>query len=1113
MSLAEIPRNHIRRNGQFTQPHVLHESRLQTSLHNEKEDYRAPQDPSAVQSMLKTTTEIGDVGQLVPKPPRIPVVSSQLSAATPSKGRSKSGKRRQPHPYHDSPVGYNGPLIFEPSRQGVTASKGSDSRIQDYRIPRQRPSFEESRDYSMTQSSYNSHSLTHRHPKGNGHTNNRGGISNLRPRSPYAYPTRLKRPGYRPPSPAFGDLNKSITSYGHGLHREASTRTASPFPAYNTNRTPSPFHHVTNRSDPDLQHYPPYLATEPKRHQYSSITSTRASTPKPSPSVTSISSSSHVQRRRSNHNSGQIRPRSPYVTPLFYDYTEAFEEPVDYRDSSVSSAILSRQSLHPLEPSAYSERDESLESISIAELPTEKSPQKGVLHSNESNLDSRPREADAFHENFLPTAPQDLSDVLELSENEIVPVAVDTLARTNPRFQTGGLPLRHPPSLVGHHPSEAKKQMHISGDDSSRHPTQELAAEVTEARLLQTSNGGSNSPATSMFSAKSSAPADQPRSTPEPIQGLPTLSTPHPKPKKLTIDTRERRTPAKAHGSRLSEPLRAPSSEGHSRVSTEILSPTPERSIISPSSRDRFSKILSIDESPSNEETLLPPPKIEERVDTPMQRIQSAEIWKTSDALEFFRRKRSLYSRNSPLKHITPTNVPVEDSDSEEEPELTPGLRQTFCKDDKPLPIYGQLSASTTPPPQPLTQDLIGSAGIENSPADHHSHSYLPTSPRLIKETNEDEGQIETKSIPAESENEAKFSSNMYQVPSKLPRKQPSFRSYSPPDKPRASDLPFDFAPLIHRASEDAQTTEGEALRPSESEKTTTMCEQDVSRVVEPVAEVNPSRNSIATAPDSIGSRPTSRPWNQDSSYPWNDMFQSLDVTMPQETIDSSKSTEKPPRFKFKVHRASSSTGGANKLRKETLPSQDHRGPVAFSLDLGQGPAFQQRRDPSLSVLPGQINSSHDSMHPSRQKTRFVDTFETHSPTRSLVPASPNLEVRSFFSDDSSQIRPKGALRKQFSNFKAKAAAVRRTSMDETRGYDRGLLSSALGRSRASGRSSRQSQNTAGASTHASIATRIRSKLMDKLRLWIHRGEDKVRDWGWKVRYRSGKDRAASAPL
>ena len=1113
MSLAEVPRNHIRRNGQVTHPQdVLQAGRLQKSLHHGKENYQTSQDPSVVQSMLKNSTELGDVGQFVHKPPRIPVVSSQVSSATPSKGRSRSIKRRQISPYHDSPIPSNGPHVLEHTRQVVTASKDSDFRTQDYRAPLRRPSLEGNGDYAMTQSSYNSHSLTHRHPKTNGPTSSRGGVSNLRPRSPYAYPTRLKRPGYRPSSPAFGDINKSTMSYGPGLSREASTRTASPFSAYNANRAPSPFHHVINQSDPDLQHYPPYLAMEPKRHQNSSLTSTRASTPRPSPSVTSISSSSRVQRRRSNHNSGRVRPRSPHVAPLYYDYTEEFEEPGNYRDSIASSAILSRQSLLPLERSTYSERDESPQGTSIAELPTENSPQKVVTQSHSSSLDSGSCETDQCPGNFLLTAPQDLSDVLELSENETPTAANKVSTATNQHSQTRD-PLRRPSSRVTSHSLEAKERMLTSDDDPWSHSNQELAAEVMEAQSSQILNSASNSPPTSMFSAKSSPPDHQPHLTPEPIQVLPALSTPHLKPRKLAIDTHERGNPAKAHGSRLSEPLRASSFEGHSRVSTEILSPTPERSIISPSSRDRFSKILSIDESPMDQEPLPLPPKIEERVDTPMQRIQSAEIWKTSDALEFFRRKRSLYSRNSPLKHITPSRVPVEDSSSEEEPELTPGLRQTFCKDEKPLSIYDRLSPSATPPPKPWTQDLAGSAGMENSSIGYKSPPSLSISPGLTKGTYEDEGQVKTRSTPVVSANEAKPPSNMYPVPLRLPKKQPSFRSYSPPDKPSASDLPFDFAPIIHRVSEDALATETEAARLSSSEKSTMMCKEEVSRVVEPASEVHSSRNSIATVPDSIGSRPTSRPWNQDSSYPWNDMFQSLDVTMPQETVDSSKSTEKPPRFKYNVQRASSSTGGMNKLRKEMLPSRDYRKPVAFSLDLGQGPAFQRRRDPGLSVLPGQINSSHDSMYPSRQKTRFVDTFEAQSPARSLFPPSPNHEVRSFFSDDSSQIRSKGAFRKQFSNFKARAAAVRRSSVDETRGYDRGLLSSALGRSRASGRSSRQSQNTAGASTHASVATRIRLKLADKLRLWIHRGEDKVRDWGWKIRYRSGKNRAASAPM
>ncbi|KAL6714456.1 hypothetical protein ACLMJK_007880 [Lecanora helva] len=1094
MSLAEIPQSDIRRNRQVVKPeNTVHKSRPRAPLHHGDENSDVPRESPTIRSMLKNTTELGDVGQLVSHPSRMPVPNPRVSSRMPSKTQVISGKHHRLPPHYPMYNGYNGRHA-----QGNVPSNRSGSSIHSYRAPRQRPSFEDNRAYSMTQSSYNSHSLTNRHPQSSGYNYSRGGVNGVRPRSPYAYPTRLKRPGHRPSSPTSNDVNRSVMSSAQGSFGEPTSRTTTPLSAYNPDRTPSPFHHVINRSDPDLKYYPPYLASGHRKHHSPSSLSIRPSTPKPSPSVSSISSSSRIPRRKSFRSSNQTRPSSPLVQPLFYDYTEEFEDHQNHRGSAIPTDIPSRYSIE-IDQNTYSEPDGSPESTSIADASLEISPQESISPAHGLDPNGDAQEASSLRKDYLQAASQDLSDVLELPETDTTATEIEV-----------------PPEIDQHHPSENElvdyqnelaplrslstdEQLHTP--ESDQKPKTDTAGE----KMSQAFNHGSTSPAKSMLSIGSSAHADLPYPAPKPLRGPPLTPVSHLKTKVFRTDAEQTGSPGQTIRSHRSESLRGPSFEGHSRVSTEILSPTPERSITSPTTRSRFSKILSIDENTEDQQPLEPPSKILERVDTPMQRIHSAELWKNSDALEAFRRKRSMYTLNSPLKHSTPTNAPIENSDSEDEPELTAGFRQTFCKDSESFPVRLERSLSMTQSSQPsVVEEPTEPVNLQVLPNARDSTLSTSISHSSVLEMYQDKGLVEAiSSAPIYSSNDEP-PSNADEMLAKQPKTQPSFRSYSPPVKPRASDLPFDFTPLIRRASDDVTAAEIDVVPEHSPEHVTPGPSGDTLLAVKSGSETGSiHRNSLVNTPKSTNSRPTSRPWNYDSSYPWNDKLPTLEVSMPLEAVEPANNP-KQSRTQSNVERVLSSTAGLNKLRKFSL--QDSRNPTALSANLSL-----RKRDPGLSVLPGQFNSSHDIMQSYRQRTRFVDTFDTPSPAKSAFPLSPN-EVRSFFSDDSSQIRPKGIFRRRVTDLKARAAARRANSMDEARGHDRGLLSSALGRSRASGRSSRQSRNTTGASMRTSVAARMRWKMIDRIRLWYHRGEDKIRDWGWKMRYRSGKHRAASAP-
>ena len=186
------------------------------------------QKSTSIQSMLRNTTETGDVGQFSIKPSRAPSSIPRPSALPSSRSQISPSQRSPVGSYYNGYDEYNGQHngrnkrhAPSRSRQGAPSSNGSltpKRSHEHFRGPQRNPSIEDYRTYSMTQNSYDSHSLKQRHPYGNGHHQGQGSFHNLRPRSPFAYPTRLKRPGYGPSSPAFSDLNKPLTSQSSGLH-------------------------------------------------------------------------------------------------------------------------------------------------------------------------------------------------------------------------------------------------------------------------------------------------------------------------------------------------------------------------------------------------------------------------------------------------------------------------------------------------------------------------------------------------------------------------------------------------------------------------------------------------------------------------------------------------------------------------------------------------------------------------------------------------------------------------------------------------------------------------------------------------------------------------------
>ena len=1130
MPLSELPSNHPARNGLGQPQDDLHDGRVRASTPNGDENSDILKNPSSIQSMLRNTTETGNVGQFSIKPSRVPP-----SLPRPSKSRLTPSKQRQSGAYYNRPEDNSIRHILH-SNQGTHASNGSGFQTQiprPHRGPARSPSIEDYRSYSTTKSSYASHSLTNHHTHTNGDYGGPGGPHNLRPRSPFAYPTRLKRPGYRPSSPALSEFNKQNRSQT-SLHRRPSFRTNSPS-SLHTNGAPSPWRKGVNRSDPLLRYYPQSAVPIPGRAPSPSPTSNRPPTPKASPSVKSIASSA---------NGNWVNPQSPDSSPIFYDYTEGFEEQgVEQQDYShyvsMSTGTLAEQPMFDTATTTYYELDASPDTTSRTEPPSEHILPKLKSQATDNRFDQTTSQFEVDDQSSMQALHKDLSEVPELPEGDLSTAEVD-VAPTKHNDSPLDPELQYPsPKQASPVVGTAERSEQFPDQE----PHQESPLQVENiASTLRTSESSSRrmtSPVDYVHSGQSACPLvpELENSSPQDLIAMPSIVASPPPVPHSAADPEHDKSPKTENG-HSTQSIRATSFEDHSvneHTVTDIISPTPERSMISPTSVSRFSKILSINEDLLDLDELTNRMKGRDRADSPMQGIKDSRA--RVARIEPPWRKRSVQLRDIATRQHAADYALVEASDSEDEPELTQGLRRIFCKpDDRPLNNRPR-SPPIVLPSQLAHRGYPGPLSVRRSPAVRRSTSDL----RKVRDPpnahpDQDIGSLEGRSTHKDLDLEAKQSSpaklrtdqciespRKYRVhegstpdvkpappPNKelppLPNERPAVVSLSPPEVPRLSSLPFSFTPLIQRGSEDETALAAELAAMAVSSLDQGEKHEETLAPM-PATQHGPGRDSAASSPDS-------RPWNLDTSYPWSDQLPKLEVTMPEPTENPNRSTRSLPRFRFKVQRASSTTEGTGKISRSPLSSDASSSPFVSSHGVFQGTAFRGKRYPTLSVMPGQINSSHDVIRSSPNQTRFVESFETQSPRITLVPPSPGFEARSFFSDDSSQVRPRGVFRKRFSALRNRTS--RAASTDEPRGYDRGLLSSALGRSRASGRSSRQSENTAitaGASSRASQTKRARRKLVNTLRSWWQRGEDRVREWRWRRRYNGAIGRSVSADL
>ncbi|MCJ1299740.1 hypothetical protein MMC08_002533 [Hypocenomyce scalaris] len=1009
--------------------------------------------PSSLQAMLKNTTETGNVGQFSIKPTRIPYPTTRRASQRQMSSDTRASAQRHPEQHRESEQAKEKYIPFR-SYRDTTAS----SVISLYQSESQKslhvPSETDNQDYhsySMTQSSRNSYSVS-----------NQRSFANLRApgeltRSPLAYPTRLKRPGYRPSSPALSDFSRSVPS-------------------------------LVN----------PPSAFIPRHDRAQRMASALIRVPTPTPLACRQNAGTHAQDQwaRSVPNLSVGSRQVPSSTPLYYDYTEAFEEESLFHSTSVSVESLVDQPIpkdrpvnheldgnltsNPIELPVHSSASTSSSSRSTYSvtralpLETSRGMPRHALDDGEIEVSLSAEKEGMSGERSQATTLFD--NVEEFQSNEKPPVLFESFRKDLAvGCSTLSSEKSHSRRVSSPNSSHTARSMVIpSTFFQSSHPVSSTTdsldyskSKIKDAQEGHPSNGGLLRAAWKIPSLNFSRLDFNDRSThiPDP-SGRRVLST---------------------------DGLAEPEYEG-------IYAPMPERSLSSRSHQNKYSRILSIDEDRSELAELATTSEGADKLQHPNRIVGDS---KSFDSITNRPRSRSPIQTLSGLArqpsavassvaYYTPTIN--RDCGEDEQRDLSELIRQSLLWQDSHSVTSSAHTATSNGSihPQHVSRESSSEAPAE---------SLSEISPGPIKES----AIVSTDHKEPASRDNRKSGAISKRSHAQLMKKLPPlprdsfFRSFTPPNPSRSAELPCDFSPSITDREGTARTANVEASLGPLAEKCGHYDEAKELLVPKYKLKMRPNRELTA-------SPPASRPWNINSSYPWSNQSSEVDLRLPEPARLPHQPLVKSPRFKLKVTRASIGTVRVKKQAASPKSGMNQR--AAKPIDLFRSLRSGRRSQPRLPKTGTTGNGSH------RMKTRFaeaVDGRPSTSGNANLVPPLSTLqftEARSFFSDDSSQILHKGSLRKRLSHIKA--IATRNSSSDEGKAVARGPAGSAMGKS---GNSGQTSQQSGGATVGISNLKYVRWKMMERIKLWWQRGEEKIRALSGIVKGKDHKSRSENTDL
>jgi hypothetical protein len=291
------------------------------SDNNDKPSPAAPPPPRAVQSMLKTTTELGDLGQLGNRTSRLSHSGSRIHSSRARSGSFDasfaSALRHERSPYIRHPSHRNGP---RPTHSASTLSgHGSRSNLSSYSRST-RP-----RRYPPRHHPYPVHSLTSPSPSLYTHRSlatlrsNRD-INSVRSASPVGPHHRLRGVPYRASSPSIADDGSINTPYPDFMRAPSvGTVASSPRSVYQRQGPYPSYRPDLSGSSTSLQRIPSPAYPYPYAQPYPSRVFSVNQTPVSSYRATAPFSVS------ATFLAGIPQSPSGSTTPAYYDYSESFE--------------------------------------------------------------------------------------------------------------------------------------------------------------------------------------------------------------------------------------------------------------------------------------------------------------------------------------------------------------------------------------------------------------------------------------------------------------------------------------------------------------------------------------------------------------------------------------------------------------------------------------------------------------------------------------------------------------------------------------------------------------------------------------------------------------------
>ena len=698
------------------------------------------------------------------------------------------------------------------------------------------------------------------------------------------------------------------------MNRGTSFRTASPLSTYSAGGLPRRWPQGANRSDPVLaaSHQLPSNARDHNGHYFEAAAQRPFEIPR---SHTRLPTPIHAESLGTPNSTVQRRQAAPSAPPLFYDYSEQFQQELNYNiplaetisrttdvldenymgDLHQISNDLAPDELSPVDNRMARSRISGLgDSGHVGHASATKVSVRGMIEypnlmswsGLNPNVEQTYTDTSILHASSSPTEPASISGRVESS-------------RPMPQDLSGTVG-----NSTEHHTFSSYRRGREDPTADFEHPIEEMNGVPFDQR--NPSNSSNNS-------AQESSNRKSPQFLPNVGISLSAHSSvraqelyvPEADAAKFSFESERAYVKRLSHHENGSAsvgsqaPFRVPSQTDHSKIH----SPVPRRSLSSPRNRSRFSSILSIDEGLQEPNE---PGAVRHSISSTPENLTSSIL---------INRTLGSSRHTSGYRHDPPKVNGMADAT---EAELRTDVESK--EDPNPYGLVYEVQAQDEPTETQKDRDIFmeAKASEAHTPGAYHfigqlapeKHEQLPVQVRSFP-SDASTAVHHNAVAPAPSYNIAR---TMKELPP-LPRN--SIFSIAPPAGQTATPLPFSFT----------------ALRPEGKEETDSVTElgklaasylDHLDRVGTQTPTSPHKVTSRAHSDNSSSSvRPSSRPWNSEENYPWSDWKQQLEIAVP---TSNPSDTEilvptKAPRFKLKLHRSSPSTT-AVKITKPR-PSDD----------------------------------------------------------------------------------------------------------------------------------------------------------------------------------------------